>query len=68
MTKLLSGQNEGIDLSNAILPPASEVDVSIYHEVGKLIFQDCEHVWTEYDSGFTQRYNYCIKCDKKEGT
>lgn len=26
---------------------------------------DCHHEWKEY-IGFTQRYNYCVKCDKKE--
>lgn len=26
---------------------------------------ECYHLWKEY-LGFTERYFYCIKCDKKE--
>lgn len=31
----------------------------------KKIVTECNHLWKEY-LGFTEKYFYCTKCDKKE--
>lgn len=74
--KKISHNSSGIDFSKPIscsmsgsngwsLEDFLNMSEDEYNEALGVIKSECRHIWEEY-TGFTDKYYFCTKCDKKQ--